>query len=152
ARNLNLRPADPDELRRLKQHVVRDLLRCHDRTVTYPLLGAVALACLYRFAEGCSRPAIWLTGITGGGKSFIAKLFSNFFGRFSMEGDGSTASWTGTANYIQRQGYFFKDALYLVDDYKPEVIQHQNIVRVLQNYADNTARGRLNADATTNVS
>jgi hypothetical protein len=42
--------------------------------------------------------------------------------------------------------------LYLIDDYKPEVVQHYNIVRILQTYADGTSRGRLKSDATTNVS
>jgi hypothetical protein len=42
--------------------------------------------------------------------------------------------------------------MFLVDDYKPEVIQHYSIVRILQTYADGTARGRLKSDATANVS
>src|SRR5262249_17056213 len=71
---------------------------------------------------------------------------------FSTSGEVRTAAWSGSFNYIQREGHFFKDALYLVDDYKPEVAQHQTVARVLQNYADNTARGRLRADATTNAS
>src|SRR5262249_2164028 len=53
--------------------------------------------------------------------------------------------------YLQRQGYFFKDAVYLIDDYKPDLIPHGQIVRILQNYADGTGRGRLKADATTNA-
>src|SRR5205085_2825568 len=65
---------------------------------------------------------------------------------------GRFVTWSATPNYIQRQGYFFKDALYLVDDFKPEVIPPYQVVRILQTYADNTARGRLKADATTNVS
>src|SRR5262249_41387230 len=84
-------------------------------------------------------------------KSFLAKLFMNFFGDFPLTA-GHFASWSGTANYLQRQGYFFKDAIYLVDDYKAEVIRHEAIVRILQNYADGTGRGRLRADATTNTS
>jgi hypothetical protein len=39
----------------------------------------------------------------------------------------------------------------LADDYKPEVVQPYQVVRVLQTYADNTARGRLKSDATANV-
>jgi hypothetical protein len=89
-------------------------------------------------------------GRTGAGKSFLAKLFSNFFGDFPVSSAPFT-TWSATPNYVQRQGYFFKDALYLVDDYKPEVVQPYQVVRVLQTYADNTARGRLKADATANV-
>jgi hypothetical protein len=150
--HLGLARLEPAELSRLKQHVVQCLLRCHDRRVTYSLLGAAALAPLQRFAEGMGRPALWLTGLTGTGKSFVAKLFANFFGDFPVSAEGRTATWASTANYIQRQGYFFKDALYLVDDYKPEVIPPHQVTRVLQNYADGTGRGRLKSDATTNVS
>jgi hypothetical protein len=150
--HLGLARLEPAELSRLKQHVVNCLLRCHDRRVTYSLLGAVALAPLHRFVEGVGRPALWLTGLTGTGKSFVAKLFANFFGDFPVSAEGRTATWASTANYIQRQGYFFKDALYLVDDYKPEVIPPHQVTRVLQNYADGTGRGRLKSDATTNVS
>src|SRR5262249_33083277 len=84
------------------------------------------------------------------GKSFVAKLFMNFFGDFPVS-SGRFTTWSATPNYIQRQGYFFKDALYLVDDYKPEVVQPYQVVRVLQTYADGTARGRLKSDATANV-
>jgi hypothetical protein len=74
-----------------------------------------------------------------------------FFGDFPLE-SASFTTWGATGNFIQRQGYFFKDALYLVDDYKPELAKFpQEVVRVLQAYADNTARGRLRSDATANV-
>lgn len=150
ARNLNLQPLDdPAELAALRRHVVDDLLRVHDRGVTYPMLGAVGAALLHRFAGDVNRFAVWLTGLTGSGKSFIAQLFMNFFGRFRPS-SGAFATWASTANFIQRQGYFFKDALYLVDDYKPDVVHHNQVVRVLQAYADNTGRGRLKSDATTN--
>jgi hypothetical protein len=151
ARHLDLQPlAKPAELTVLRSHVVKDLLQVHDRRVTYPMLGAVGVALLHRFAGDVNRFAIWLTGLTGSGKSFLAQLFMNFFGRFRPS-SGSFATWASTANFIQRQGYFFKDALYLVDDYKPDVVNHNQVVRILQAYADNTGRGRLKSDATTNA-
>jgi hypothetical protein len=152
AKNLRMIQLDGKELIEVKKHIVEDLLACQDRRVTYALLAATSLAVLYPFADGVGRLALWLTGITGGGKSFIAKLFANFFGNFPITGDGRFATWAATPNYIQRQGYFFKDALYLVDDFKPEVVQGYQVIRVLQNYADGTGRGRLKVDATTNVS
>jgi hypothetical protein len=151
AQHLGLRPLPgPEELRRVKRHVVEDLLRLHRPRVTYTLLGAMAAAVLARHAPSADPFALWLTGLTGAGKSFVAKLFMNFFGDFPVT-SGRFAAWSATANYLQRQGYFFKDALYLVDDYKPELAQHYQVVRVLQNYADRTGRGRLKSDATTNT-
>jgi hypothetical protein len=147
---LDMKKLSPDELLRVKRHVVEDLLTLNDRMVTHTLLGAAATAVLYPFATGAGRFALWLVGRTGAGKSFCAKLFSNFFGNFPVSSAPIT-SWSATPNYIQRQGYFFKDALYLVDDYKPEVVLPYQVVRVLQTYSDGTARGRLKSDATANV-
>ncbi len=151
ASNLSMKKLEPDELLRVKRHVVVDLLALSDRTVTHTLLGATAAAVLYPFAKGAGRFALWLVGLTGSGKSFATKLFANFFGDFPLESAAFT-TWSATGNFIQRQGYFFKDALYPVDDYKPEVVKYpQEVVRVLQAYADNTARGRLRSDATANL-
>ena len=151
ARFLDMRSLDRNELQRVKKQIIDDLLPLHDRTVTYSLLAASACSILQQFAPGVGRFALWLVGLTGSGKSFLSKLFMNFFGDFPMS-SGRFATWSSTPNYLQRQGYFFKDALYLVDDYKLEVVQHYNIVRILQTYADGTARGRLKSDATTNTS
>jgi hypothetical protein len=148
--HLGLKTLDGEELVRVKRHVVEDLLALSEPAVTHTLLGVTAAAVLYPFARGAGRFALWLVGRTGAGKSFLAKLFSNFFGDFPVSSAPFT-TWSATPNYVQRQGYFFKDALYLVDDYKPEVVQPYQVVRVLQTYADNTARGRLRADATANV-
>jgi len=151
ARHLDLKPLSTQtDLRKLKQHVVQDLLKIHDRRVTYPLLGAVGAALLSRFAPDVPPFALWLVGLTGAGKSYAAKLFMNFFGDFPVA-SGKFGSWTSTSNFLQRQGYFFKDALYLVDDYKPEVSRQGEVLRVLQNYADRQGRGRLKADASSNT-
>jgi hypothetical protein len=148
--HLDMKKLEGDQLLRVKRHVVEDLLALNDRVVTHTLLGATAAAVLYPFARGAGRFALWLVGRTGAGKSFVAKLFSNFFGDFPVSSAPFT-TWSATPNYVQRQGYYVKDALYLVDDYKPEVVPPYQVVRVLQTYADNTARGRLKSDATANV-
>jgi hypothetical protein len=150
ARHLDLRPLDPADLLRARRHVAQDLLALHDRRVTYALLASVGVAVLYRFAEVVGRYDLWLTGLTGCGKTFLAQLFMNFFGDFPL-GSGRFTTWASTPNYVQRAGYFFKDALFVVDDYKPEVTYQSQVVRILQNYSDGTGRGRLKVDATTNT-
>jgi hypothetical protein len=148
---LGMKKLDGAELVRVQRHVVEDLLRLSDPIVTHTLLGATAAAVLYPFAKGAGRFALWLVGLTGSGKSFAAKLFANFFGDFPVSSAPFT-TWASTGNYVQRQGYFFKDALYLVDDFKPELQRYPGeVARVLQAYADNTARGRLKSDATANT-
>lgn len=152
ARQLDLKAAkDPVELKRIKKHVVEDLLKLHDRQVTYPLLGSVGAAVMGHFAPRAAPFALWLVGLTGAGKSYAAKLFMNFFGNFS-EGSAKFGSWGSTPYYLQKQGFFFKDSLYLIDDFKPEVNgKHGGILGLLQNYSDRQGRGRLRADASTNT-
>jgi hypothetical protein len=152
ARHLDLMALSAEELAEIKTHIVVDLLRLNLRRVTFLLLSAAALAVLVRFSRGMNRPAIWLTGLTGGGKSFLGRLFANFFGDFPVADGGRHGSWTSTSNCLQTEGYFYKDAIYMIDDYKPDLIPRREVVEILQNYADNSARGRLRADATTNVS
>jgi hypothetical protein len=148
---LGMTPLEPARLIKVKQHIVADLMRLHERPVMYTLLAAAALAVLDRFSGSTQRLAVWLKGLTGAGKSFAAKLAMNFFGDFDLRDGTRFANWGSTAFYVQRQGYFYKDSLYLIDDYKPEVIAQRDAVYVLQNYGDGTGRGRLRKDATTNI-
>jgi hypothetical protein len=151
ARWLGMTPLGPTELIEVKQHLVADLMRLHEKSVMYTLLATAALAVLDRFSGSSQRVALWLKGLTGAGKSFAAKLAMNFFGDFALRDGTRFANWGSTAFYVQRQGYFYKDSLYLIDDYKPEVIAQRDAVYILQNYADGTGRGRLRKDATTNI-
>src|SRR5262249_38312027 len=108
---LDLHAHPPEKLREVKRHVVEDLLRLHDRRVTYTLLAAVALAVLMRFAgDAYGQFALWLVGLTGSGKSTLARLFQSFFGRFPAS--MGLASWISTPNFLERQGYFFANAIY----------------------------------------
>jgi uncharacterized protein (DUF927 family) len=124
-----------------------------DPRVTYALFGTVAAAVLTRFARGVNRFALWLRGPTGAGKTFAAQLAQNFYGAFpiGVTVENQVASWTATPNALQVIGYYFKDALYLIDDFKFESCNPRDVVRFVQNYADGTARSRLNADATLNT-
>jgi hypothetical protein len=150
ADQLDLRPLDPADLERVKRQVVTDFLRLHGPEVMYMLLAAVAVAVLHRFAGGAARFALWLVGLTGSGKSLAARLTACFFGAFGP-GRGQLASWTSTPNYLQHVGYFFRDAIFAVDDYKPETTYRSQVIKLLQTNADGAGRGRLKADATTNT-
>jgi hypothetical protein len=151
ARHLDLAIPSPSELSDLKRHFVEDLLGLTSRRVTYAMAAAPALAVLIRFAPEMNRPALWLVGLTGDGKSFLGRLFSCLFGRFPIADGSRLGSWSSTANFIQRQGYFFKDCIYLVDDYKSDLVRSADVHKVNQNYADMSARGRLYATGRANV-
>jgi hypothetical protein len=97
------------------------------------------------FLDDRTRYALWLVGPSGSGKSFVAKFFQSFFGDFMRE--GRVVSWSSTPNSLQYLGYFFKDCIFLVDDYKPAMIRNEGpVVQFLQTYADFYARGRLTAE------
>lgn len=149
-RHLDLRPLPADELARVKAHIRDDLLHVHDPAVMRLILAAVGLAVLQPHARDVSRFALWLTGLTGSGKTFLARLARNFFGTWGQQ--HPLPSFASTANYLERQGYFFRNAVYVIDDYKPNVTHTSQIVRLLQAYADSGSRGRLRVDATANAS
>jgi hypothetical protein len=138
-----------EQLQEVKQHLVNDVLRLHERSVMRSLFGTVALAPLRSLAAPRSRPAIWLRGLTGSGKTFLSSLFMNFFGDYPLSASGRIATWGSTANYLQMIGFYHRDCPVLIDDYKPETTDHDEVLRLLQNSGDGTARGRLRHDATT---
>jgi hypothetical protein len=148
---LGMMRLEPEELRLLVAHLREDLLTLNERRVTRSVLAAVALAVLRRFTPEEPVPAIWLQGPSGGGKTLLARLAASFFGDPGAGQVNRLASWNSTANYVQRLGYYFRDCLYAVDDYKPELVKPADLVRILQNHSDAAGRGRLNADASVNV-
>jgi hypothetical protein len=122
AARLDLAPP-PEDLGWWKSHLWHDLLGVNDRRVTLSLLGAVGAAVLFPALDGVNRFGLWLTGKTGTGKSFTAQLFQNFFGSFPP-GKGYIPTWASTPNFLQAEGFYFKDALYLLDDYKKRLLTH----------------------------
>jgi hypothetical protein len=131
AQHLNLLALPEGQLADLRRHVVADLLALHEPPVTYCLLAVAALAVLHPFAGVPNQFALWLRGLTGAGKSFAAKLFACFFGPFGLA-EGGFVTWASTANYTQQQGYYFRNTVCPVDDYKPSLIPHAQIVKILQ--------------------
>jgi hypothetical protein len=148
---LGLRNLDPEELRRTKRHLIDDLMGINDRNVVSAVLAGVVMAIVMRPAGIDTWPLLWLEGLTGSGKSLLACMAMNFFGDFGAPGSGRYLSWNSTPSSLQSAGYDFRDALYVLDDYKRDGVRHANCVMVLQSYADRTGRSRLRADSTMNT-
>ncbi len=146
---LGLRRLSDEQLDEVKRHVASELVRLHEPGVMHALLGAAALAPLRAFAAPKSRPVVWLLGLTGSGKTFLASLLMNLFGEYPLDASGRIATWGSTINFLQMMGYYYKDTLFVADDFKPEMARHAEVVRLLQNAGDGTARGRLRHDART---
>ena len=151
AKSLDLIKLDHETLLKVCRHILDDLLELNSHAVTFTLAGHTFISPFLSkldSAPNClsERYVLWITGITGASKSFLAMRFANFFGDFS-EGH-SVNSWTSTPYQIQKVGHYFSDCLYLVDDFKLKNIQarHEQVVQILQNYSDGRGRGRLNSD------
>jgi len=152
AKSLDMIRLDKAELKRVCTHIVDDLFDLNSHTVTHTLAGHTFISPFLSKLDHATtttgeRYVLWINGITGASKSFLAARFANFFGDFAT-GDAAN-SWTSTPYQIQRVGHYFADCLYLVDDFKLKNIQkrHEQVVQILQNYSDGRGRGRLNSDS-----
>lgn len=152
AKNLDMVEITNDEFNAVGKNILNDLMNSHERYPIDCLLGFTFLAPISSQIVNSDdwsggRIGMWIVGGSGCGKTYTSILFQNFFGNF--KGEKSVFSWLGTPYSIQEGGYYFKDAIYMVDDFK---IAHfsqsslNSVVMVLQNYADGTARTRLGSD------
>jgi hypothetical protein len=142
ARNLRLAYPDPEKIVALGEHVYRHFLALKSHAVTYPLAGHICLAPFtsqIHEATGRGLPALHLQGKSGCGKLFLGTLGMSFFGTF----DGGVMSWDSTANAIETEGFYFRDNLFLVDDFKLGNISPKVFASVIQKYADGHGRARL---------
>jgi len=150
ARHLRLGSEGPDKIAKVRHHIINEFVRLQPAVITLSCLAFVALAVLHRFSGRAWRFVLWLVGPTGAGKSFLARLIQCFFGDF-LQPD-AIATWGATVNFLERQGYYFRDCVYLVDDYKRGTCKPDQVVKLIHRYADGTSRGRLKRDASTNRS
>ena len=118
-----------------------------------PHIGAVLLAAAVRAPLGeshCIDFAIWLHGLTGSRKSAIAAIPQAFFGNFTAR--SFPANWTDSANDAEAKSHQAKDAVYVVDDFKPSVNrteadkQHSMAERLIRNTGNQAGRGRRTAN------
>lgn len=138
----------PDDsiLPQLGRHLLEDFLNLKSHDVMYILMGHIVLALFssdIKDLSGKGKPALHVQGPSGSGKTFECTLAMNFFGEF----DDRFASWSSTANAIEMEGWYFRDSLYFVDDYKARVTDQQTLIRILQNHADAHGRARLRSNA-----
>lgn len=121
ARNLDIRAITDEEFKVVSKHIVADLMNVHER---YPVdclfgftfLSPIASQIIESDDWDGGRIGMWMVGTSGCGKSYTSLLFQNFFGNF--KGKNPVFGWLGTPLSIQDGGYYFKDTLFMVDDFK----------------------------------
>lgn len=122
-------------------------------SITYPLMGMVALSPLNEFLrnKGCEPSFLmFLLGKTGTRKSTLAALFLSYFGRFDNKSLPSSSK--DTVNSIEMQGFLLKDVLTTLDDIYPTTNKQDAermaklVQEVARRYGDRTGRNRMNSD------
>lgn len=145
---------DDVEYNSILKSFVNNFMDLHDGSVTYFCLGAAFLSLVHSRFENLPRVILWIVGRTGDGKSFIANLLMNLVGDFPETADGRKVSWTSSPKYVADQGAYFKDCLFLADDFKMKNIKSyevREISQLIANIFDAVGRGTLTKDRNSNA-
>lgn len=116
--------------------------------ITFP-----SLATVYRAPLGPSDFTTWLAGETGSLKSELTALMQGHWGS-EFHGKRLPGGWVSTDNSLEEGQFLAKDAIYTIDDFKPEgtsadvARMHAKAARVLRSQGNNSGRNRLRADGT----
>jgi Domain of unknown function (DUF927) len=138
---LGFLPPDLDHTRDLARHLHGEFLQLKGHEATYPLMGHIVLAAFASIIGriGWQKPVMHLQGPSGSGKTFLGNLAAAFYGSF----DDRLLPWTSTANAIETEGFFFRDALFPIDDFKMAIVDSEKVIRIIQNSANSQGRTRL---------
>ncbi len=94
--------------------------------------------------------ALWLEGQTGNLKSTLAAVFLSHYGDFDRT--HLPGAWASTANQLERRAFVLKDAMFVVDDYAPSLLDARELelkaARLLRAQGNLAGRGRLRSDLT----
>lgn len=143
---------EPPDAEALKDAVsaMLELMRLAADEVTLPTIGAAFSAVI-----GGADFSFWLYGRTGSGKTELAALVQSFWGNGFRGGLKPVLplGWESTANAMEVVAHAGKDAVCVVDDFKPVNAQHRAELnkkadRVMRAQGNLTGRGRLMADLT----
>lgn len=116
--------------------------------IAFPLLSAV-----FRASLGPVDFSILLSGRTGCGKTTVAAIFQQFFGK-ELDAGHLPGSWLSTANSLEELLFAAADVLVVIDDLAPEGtasdISRQMAVfhKVLRSVGNHQSRGRMRPDGT----
>jgi|APSaa5957512622_1039677.scaffolds.fasta_scaffold00050_21 hypothetical protein len=134
-----------EEFEIARESIGEDLIRLSSFEVSHTAIGHAYLPIIFPFlGSDETRYLFFVRGQTGRGKSYFVNMLQTLYGNFK-----TVASWRSTANSIGRIGYFFKDAIFAIDDFKQKNMAttsaYNAALGLMQNFADNTTRSRMNA-------
>ena len=112
--------------------------------VTVPTLGAV-----WRSILGAADFSVFVYGATGRFKTALASLLQQHFGA-GFAAHRLPGSWASTANFNEVLAFIAKDALVVIDDFRPGAAERRRLEgeadRLLRAAANGAGRGRLKSD------
>ena len=112
--------------------------------VTVPTLGAV-----WRSILGAADFSVFVYGATGRFKTALASLLQQHFGA-GFAAHRLPGSWASTANFNEVLAFIAKDALLVIDDFRPGAAERRRLEgeadRLLRAAANGAGRGRLKSD------
>jgi hypothetical protein len=115
--------------------------------VTVPTLGAV-----WRSLLGTANFSVFVYGATGRFKTALASILQQHFGT-GFAAHRLPGSWASTANFNEVLAFVGKDAVIVIDDFRPGGSAgerhrlHEDADRLLRAAANGAGRGRLKSDA-----
>jgi hypothetical protein len=128
---------------------VADTLALLDACPSKPHIGVALLAAVARAPLGECHPtdfAVWMHGLTGSKKSAVAAIALAFFGTFTAR--SFPGNWSDSVNDAEAKSHQAKDAIFVMDDFKPSVSQteaaklHAMAERLIRNTGNQAGRGR----------
>lgn len=138
---------DDNEFAELKKHVNDDFLGLTEFGVTHSVLAHTMSPVIepWLYTLDKTRYILFVRGSSGEGKSFLLESAQHFYGKNFL----SYMRWESTTHAIGIAGFYFKDALYLVDDWKKDTLGKEEKAKlgILQMYADRGSRSRLDSNA-----
>lgn len=130
----------PSDMEPIKEFIRNDLLQVFPYQVTLPYLAHVFWTVISALIPMAKPYCLWVVGQTGSFKTTYTGIMCSFFGDFKQ---ADFETWRSTPSAIEQNGYYVKDFLYVLDDYKPVDIKLPEVTRIIQNYGDRHGRGRM---------
>jgi len=130
-----------DQVAPIVREAVETFVDAADRCITLPLLAAVVRAPLGAPAHCVS----FLVGVTGSGKTSLARFAASWFGPTLATRDAPTLSFNATANALEVIAADLHDVPVLVDDFLGTKAHHTTLERLLRSVTGG-GRDRLRPD------
>jgi DNA primase len=129
----------------LNEGIYDGLLKLFSYDITLPCISTVFLPILLPFMNNSKKYMLWIHGTTGKGKTNLVTTLNSFYGDFYIN-QTPNLSWDSTAHSFENYGFYLKDALLSIDNFK---LTHapKGYHKIIHSYTDNTARTRLNSSA-----